>query len=129
MPSPLVLGFLLVFLTEMGLVGSHQLWIHRASLNKRCHPPAMTLCPPWVLQCGKSWQGVQQQPATANTAQARSHPRTYPNPAEAGQRKNEAGQRKTKAGQSPPDHKIRFSCRKSGFQHRLSFPRKRQSCR
>lgn len=101
MPSPLLPVFLLLFLLEMGLVGSHQLWMHLASLNRRCHPPAMTLRPPWVLQCGESRQGVQQQPATANTTRARSHPRPYPNLAEAGQSQN-------KAGQSHPDHKLRF---------------------
>lgn len=91
MPSPLVPVFLLLFLPELGLVGSHQPWIHLAPLNRRCQPPAMTLCPLWVPRHGESQQGVQQQSATANTAQARSHPRPYPNPAEALQNQNKLG--------------------------------------
>lgn len=46
--SPLVPGFLLLFLLELDVVGSYQSWIHLASLNRRCHPPAETVPPPWV---------------------------------------------------------------------------------
>lgn len=91
MPSPLVPIFLLLFLPEMCLVGSPQPWIHLASLNRRCQPQVMTLCPLWVPQHDESQQDVQQQSARANTAQARSHPRPHPNPPEAPQNQNKLG--------------------------------------